>query len=112
MLKIRQVIIYKNYFEDFFLAQKSKVQDKIMWTLKLIESHEQIGANYIKHIKGTKGLYEIRIKYGTDIFRIFCFFDESYLIILMNGFQKKSQKTPQKEIDKAIKIMRAYESEN
>ena len=112
MLKIRQVIIYKNYFEDFFLAQKSKVQDKIMWTLKLIESHEQIGANYIKHITGTKGLYEIRIKYGTNIFRIFCFFDEGYLIILMNGFQKKSQKTPQKEIDKAIKIMRAYESEN
>lgn len=96
----------------FFLAQKSKVQDKIMWTIKLIESHEQIATNYIKHIKGTKGLYEIRIKYGTDIFRIFCFFDEGYLIILMNGFQKKSQKTPQKEIDKAIKIMRAYESEN
>ncbi len=112
MFKIRQVIIYKNYFEDFFLAQKRKVQDKIMWTLKLIESHEQIGANYIKHITGIKGLYEIRIKYGTDIFRIFCFFDEGYLIILMNGFQKKSQKTPQKEIDKAIKIMRAYESEN
>lgn len=112
MFKIRQVIIYKNYFEDFFLAQKSKVQDKIMWTIKLIESHEQIAANYIKHITGTKGLYEIRIKYGTDIFRIFCFFDEGYLIILMNGFQKKSQKTPQKEIDKAIKIMQAYESEN
>ncbi len=61
---------------------------------------------------GTIGLYEIRIHFGSDIFRIFCFFDRGNLIVLMNGFQKKTQKTPQKEIEKAIKIKQAYENES
>ncbi len=61
---------------------------------------------------GTIGLYEIRIQFGSDIFRIFCFFDRGNLIVLMNGFQKKTQKTPQKEIEKANKIKQAYENES
>ncbi len=61
---------------------------------------------------GTIGLYEIRIHFGSDIFRIFCFFDRGNLIVLMNGFQKKTQKTPQKEIEKANKIKQAYENES
>ena len=111
MPKIRQVLFYKHYFEEFYLAQNRKVQDKIIWTIRLIESHNQIAEKYLKHITGRKGLYEIRIQYSSEIFRIFCFFDESKLIVLMNGFQKKSQKTPQKEIDKAISIKQAYENE-
>ena len=112
MQKIRQVILYKHYFREFFDAQRSKIQDKIMWTLKLIEEFQQVPSGYLKYMVGTIGLYEIRIHFGSDIFRIFCFFDRGNLIVLMNGFQKKTQKTPQKEIEKAIKIKQAYENES
>ena len=112
MQKIRQVILYKHYFREFFDAQRPKIQDKIMWTLKLIEEFQQVPSGYLKYMVGTNGLYEIRIHFGSDIFRIFCFFDRGNLIVLMNGFQKKTQKTPQKEIEKAIKIKQAYENES
>jgi phage-related protein len=111
MPKIRQVLFYKHYFEEFYLTQNNKIQDKIIWTIKLIESYNQIAEKYLKHVTGTRGIYEIRVQYGSEIFRIFCFFDEGKLIVLINGFQKKSQKTPKKEIDKAISIKQAYESE-
>lgn len=112
MRKFRQVILYKHYFREFFDAQRPKIQDKIMWTLKLIEEYHQVPSDYLKYMVGTNGLYEIRIHYSSDIFRIFCFFDKGNLIVLMNGFQKKTQKTPQKEIEKAIKIKQAYENES
>ena len=67
---------------------------------------------YLKHIENTEGLYEVRVKQGSDIFRIFCFFDKGKLIILANGFQKKTQKTPRKEINKALKIKEEYQNEN
>ncbi len=60
---------------------------------------------------GTKGLYEIRVEVGSNIFRIFSFFDKGNLVVLGNGFQKKSQKTPKQEIDKALKIMEEYKNE-
>ena len=110
--KIRTAIFYKNYFVDFFVKQREKVQDKIIWTIELIEQLEKIPETYLKHIENTDGLYEIRIKHGSDIFRIFCFFDKGKLIILTNGFQKKEQKTPKKEIEKALKIKKEYENEN
>jgi phage-related protein len=58
----------------------------------------------LKHIENTEGLFEIRVHQGSDAFRIFCFFDQGQLVVLANGFQKKTQKTPKKEIDKALKI--------
>ena len=73
---------------------------------------EKIPETYLKHIENTDGLYEIRVKQGSDIFRIFCFFDKGKLIVLANGFQKKEQKTPKKEIEKALKIKKEYENEN
>lgn len=62
-------------------------------------------------MEGTHGLYEIRVQQGSEIFRIFCFFDEGKLIVLANGFQKKTQKTPKSEIEKALKIKIEYEQE-
>jgi phage-related protein len=109
--KIRTVFLYKNYFTDFYIKQKQKVKDKIIWTLKLIEIIHNVPEEYLKHLEGTDGLYEIRVQYGSDIFRIFCFFDHGKLIVLANGFQKKTQKTPKSEIEKAIKIKREYEDE-
>ncbi|SFB68826.1 Phage derived protein Gp49-like [Kaistella jeonii] len=109
--KIRNIFIYKNYFSDFLEKQRQKVRDKILWTIKLIETIDQIPAEYFKHLEGTNGLYEIRVQNGSDIFRIFCFFDEGKLVILINGFQKKTQKTPKKEIEKALKIKDQYHLE-
>ena len=110
--KYRTAIFYKDYFEKFFIEQSEKVKAKIIWTIELIEELERIPEIYLKHIESTDGLYEIRIKSASDIFRIFCFFDHGKLIILANGFHKKTQKTPKKEIEKALKIMEEYENEN
>ena len=66
---------------------------------------------YLKHIENTDGLYEIRIQSGSNIFRIFCFFDHGQFIVVANGFQKKDQKTPKNEIEKALKIKKDYENE-
>lgn len=106
--KYRTIITYKNYFEEFLLKQRQKVREKITWTFLLIEEVKQVPDIYLKHIEGTDGLYEIRIQLGIDIFRIFCFFDKGKLVVLANGFQKNSQKTPKQEITKALKIMKEY----
>ena len=108
--KIRQVFLYKDYFSDFYKQQKEKVKAKIVWTFRIIETIHQVPAEYLKHLEGTDGLYEIRVQLGSDIFRIFCFFDEGRLVVLANGFQKKTQKTPKQEIERALKIKEEYES--
>ncbi len=87
------------------------MKDKIIWTLEVIEDIQRVPETYLKHIENTGGLYEIRVQVGSDIFRIFCFFDKGKLVVLANGFQKKSQKTPSQEIEKAIKIKEEYENE-
>jgi phage-related protein len=109
--KLRKITLYKNHFTDFFDKQKQKVKDKILWTFRIIETHLHVPSDYFQHMEGTDGLYEIRVKQGSDIYRIFCFFDEGKLIVLANGFQKKTQKTPKKEIEKALKIKQEYENE-
>jgi len=109
--KIRTVFLYKDYFTDFFIKQKQKVKDKIIWTFKLIETIQQVPEEYLKHMEGTDGLYEIRVKFWIDIFRVFCFFDDGKLVVLANGFQKKTQKTPKSEIERALKIKKEYEKE-
>jgi phage-related protein len=108
MEKIREVIAYKNYFVDFLTKQPIKVQNKIFKIIEAIETLERIPTTYLKLISGTNGLYEARIQLGTDIWRVFCFFDKGKLVILLNGFQKKTQKTPKNEIEKAINLMNEY----
>lgn len=106
--KYREVIIYKEYFDEFFTNQRQKVKEKIIWTLKLIEEIQFVPETYLKHLEGTDGLFEIRIQQGSDIFRILCFFDKGKLVVLLNGFQKKTQKTPKNEIIKALKLKNEY----
>ncbi|MFV7234136.1 type II toxin-antitoxin system RelE/ParE family toxin [Flavobacterium sp. ZB4R12] len=108
----RQVIAYKNYFLAFYEKQSETVQAKIEWTLKLIEVTQQIPKKHFKHLEGTKGLYEIRVEVGNNIYRIFSFFDKGNLVVLGNAFQKKTQKTPKEELEKALKIMKEYQDEN
>ena len=94
------------------ISNERRLQQKIVWTLELIEDIEHVPEKYLKHLTGTNGLYEIRIKHGSDIFRIFCFFDSGNVVILMNGFQKKTQKTPKTLIATAMLIKKEYEKEN
>jgi phage-related protein len=108
MDNIRQIIAYKNHFEDFLLALDIRTQNKIHKIISLLETMDRIPSNYLKLISGTKGLYEARVQLGSNIWRIFCFFDEGNLVILLNGFTKKTQKTPKVEIDKAKILMRTY----
>lgn len=109
--KQRTIIFYKEYFQEFFVKQRDKVKDKIIWTFELIEELHRVPETYLKHIENTDGLFEIRVQQGSDIFRIFCFFDHGQLVVLANGFQKKTQKTPKQEIEKALKIKKEYENE-
>ena len=104
-------MFFKNYFQDFFERQSKKVKAKIVWTFDLIEDLQRVPETYLKHIESTDGLYEIRIQTGSDIFRIFCFFDKGQLVVLANGFQKKTQKTPKQEIELALRIKAEYENE-
>ncbi|GHT63874.1 toxin RelE [Bacteroidia bacterium] len=108
---VRTIIFYKNYFNEFFIKQRDKVKSKIIWTFDLIEEIEHVPETYLKYIDDTDGLYEIRVQQGNNIFRIFCFFYKGSLVVLANGFQKKTQKTPQKEIEMALKIKKEYENE-
>jgi len=107
----RKVIRYKGYFDNFLKEQCPKVISKILQTLRMIETLERIPASHLKYIAETNGLFEIRIVFGSDIFRVFCFFDEGNLVVLLSGFQKKTQKTPPKEIERAVRLMGEYYQE-
>jgi len=109
--KYREITFFKDYFQDFFSKQSKKVKAKIVWTFDLIEDLPRVPETYLKHIENTDGLYEIRVQLSSDIFRIFCFFDQGQLVVLVNGFQKKTQKTPKKEIELALKLKADYENE-
>jgi phage-related protein len=109
--KYRKITFYKSYFQDFFGKQSNKVKAKMVWTFELIEDLPRVPETYLKHIENKVGLYEIRVHSGSDIFRIFCFFYQGELVVLVNGFRKKTQKTPKKEIEMALKIKAAYERE-
>ncbi len=111
MDKKRELFFYKDYFKDFYSDQSIKVKKKILWTLRVIEDLERIPEIYFKHLEGTDGLYEIRVQSGSDIFRIFCFFDDNNLVVIGHGFQKKTQKTPEREIERGEKIKRDYYEE-
>lgn len=107
----RNIFYFENYYLDFFEKQNINVQKKLNWTLWLISTIERVPENYFKYINGSNGLIEIRVEVSSNIFRVFCFFDEENLIIIINGFQKKSRKTPKQEIKKAERIKARYFNE-
>ena len=105
---IRHVIYYEDYYLNFFNAQKEEVRKKLNWTLQLISIQERIPEKFFKHITGSDALFEIRVEVGSDIFRVFSFFDKGNLVVLVNGFLKKTQKTPKSEIKMAEKLKKEY----
>ncbi len=108
MVKKRNLIYFRHYYWEFFNAQKEEVKDKIDYVLFLVTVADRIPGKFFKRITSYEGLFEIRIEFESNIFRIFCCFDEGNLVVLFNGFQKKTQKTPKKEIEKAAKIKDEY----
>jgi len=108
---MRTTYVYGTEFWSFYYSQSPEVQDKIDWIIGLIRTLRMIPEKFFKHLEGTDGLFEIRIKLSSDIFRILCFFDEGNLIILLNGFQKKTDKTPKNEIEKAERLKKKYYEE-
>lgn len=108
MEQLRQLIFYKHYFKDFFDPLNEKVKEKIDQVLFTVRLAERIPSKFFRPMTGYKGLFEIRIEYQGNIYRIFCCFDEGNLVVLFNGFQKKSNKTPQKEIERAMRIKQEY----
>lgn len=104
----RSIIFFENHFIEFYQMQDQKVKGKIQYVFELIRQVDQVPEKFLKHLTGTNGLYEIRIDYQSNIFRIFCCFDQGKLVVLFNGFQKKTQKTLRKEVEKAEKLMQDY----
>ncbi len=107
----RQIIFFKRYFLDFYEELPDNVRVKIEWTLGLIRVTLHVPEKYFKHMEGTKGLYEIRVEVGNNIYRIFSFFDHGRVVVVGNAYIKKTQKTPKKEIEKALRIMEEYKNE-
>ena len=105
---LRDTFVYKNYFWDFYNSQKASVQGKIDFVIGLVRTLRIVPEKFLKHLEGTDGLYEMRIKVGSNIYRVFCFFDEGNLVILLGGFQKKSTKTPSGAIANAEKLKKEY----
>lgn len=108
MKNVREIIFYKDYFDDFFKSLNEKLQAKIDEVLFTITILERVPTKFLKNIEEIKGLFEIRVEFESNIYRIFCCFDKGNLVVLFNGFQKKSQKTPTSELKKAKSIMEAY----
>lgn len=111
MKPIREIIFYKGHFEAFFEVLDPNVQAKIDEVLYMLTIAERIPAKFFKSIESAKGLFEVRIAYQSNIYRIFSCFDKGSLVVLFNGFQKKTQKTPRQEPEKAWKIMHEYFNE-
>ncbi len=102
----RKIFTYGGYFEAFMATLSEKVQEKIQYGLLLLKTQEKLSKKFVKHIRD--GIYELRTEFGGNIYRVFFIFDDGQIVVLFNGFQKKTQKTPQNEIGKAIKIKEAY----
>ena len=93
---------------DFFETLKPEVKKKFNWTLQLISTVNRVPEKYFKHLTNSSGIYEIRVDNSSNIYRVFCFFDKGNLIVLTNGFQKKTQKTPKSELELAEKLKKQY----
>ena len=104
----RQILFHGHYFLDFYLEQQAKVQEKIEYILKVIKTVVRVPEKFLKHLEGTDGLYEIRVEFESNIYRIFCCFDQDALVVLFNAFQKKTKKTPKQELALAKKLKNEY----
>jgi len=102
----RKIITYGGYFEQFIKTLSSNELLKLNYIISLLETEDRLPVKFIKLIRD--GLFEIRMEFSSNIYRIFFIFDEGKIVVLFNGFHKKTEKTPQNEIEKAMKIKKEY----
>lgn len=103
---MRRILTYGGYFEAFLETLNFKEKKKVIYLVSLLETEDRMPVKFVKFIRD--GLYELRIKSGSNIYRVFFIFDDGNIVVLFNGFQKKTQKTPNNEIKKALNIKEAY----
>ena len=106
MKEERNILYYKTYFIDFFTSLETGAKRKVAYVLDMIKTQERVNQNFVKHIR--EGVYELRASHNGNIYRAFLIFDEGNIVMLFNGFQKKTQKTPNNEIEKALKLKDEY----
>ena len=109
---VRNIFYYKNHYLDFYTTLNPEVKKKFNWTLQLVSEVDRVPEKYFSQMTGSSGLFEIRVEVGSNIYRVFSFFDEGKLIVLVNGFIKKTRKTPKIEIELAEKLKKQYFDEN
>jgi len=102
----REVIAFGDYYDDFMATLNEAERKKVRYILDLLETEERVSTKFVEYIRD--GLFEIRIEYNSNIYRIFFIFDKGKIVVLFNGFQKKTQKTPESEIQKALRIKKEY----
>lgn len=102
----RHIVYYKHYFNDFFESLSHGAQWKVLYVLDMLKTQQRMNKNFVKHIRD--GIYELRAQHDGNIYRVFFIFDDGNIVMLFNGFQKKTQKTPQSEIDMAVKLKNEY----
>jgi phage-related protein len=102
----RRIITFGRYFGEFMEGLTAKEREKVDYGLALLKTQDRLPTKFVKHIKD--GLYELRTEYNGNIYRVFFIFDEGNIVVLFNGFQKKTQKTPSSEITKALMIKERY----
>lgn len=102
----REIITFGGYFEAFIKTLNAKELFKLDYILSLLETQDRMPSKFIKYIR--EELYELRMEYEGNIFRIFFIFDGNNIVVLFNGFHKKTAKTSQREINKALKIKKEY----
>lgn len=102
----RSILYYKRYFIDFITSIDAAARRKVDYVLDMLKTQQRINRNFVKHIR--EEVYELRVQQGGNIYRVFFIFDDGNIVVLFNGFQKKTQKTPPSEIDKAIRLKNEY----
>ena len=106
MANERKVLAYKKYFVDFLSTLKENEVKKIIYVIDMLKIRQRVSSKYVKYIKD--GLFELRAECDGNIFRVFFIFDEGNIVLLLNGFRKKTEKTPKQEIEKALKLKKEY----
>ena len=102
----RTIFAYKTYFKDFIMSLTDAEVRKVFYVIDMLKTQERLSAKFVKYLR--EGIYELRAEHGSNIFRVFFIFDGKNVVMLFNGFQKKSQKTPNSEIEKAIRLKNEY----
>lgn len=106
MKQDREILYYKNYFIDFFMSLDNGAKKKVAYILDMLKTQERVSEKFVKIIHD--GIYELRVEYEGNIYRAFFIFDDGNIVVLFNGFQKKTQKIPNREIEKALKLKNEY----